>query len=940
MTLLSPVWLMLAVPLGVALWVWRPPSRLMFGLRLASMTLATLALAGLALRLPSRAGTVVVIADRSYSMPADSDARARGAIDIIREAMTGDDQLRVVAFGSRAAVESVPAGTRFPGFANEVGGDGSVLGEAVELGLGLIPPGRSGRLVLLTDGKWTGKDPATLVPTALARGVAIDFRPEERSQAGDLAISRVDAPSSVSTGESFLITAWVQAPEAGTVSYTLRHGGQVVSDGRRAVTTGLNRFTFRGRAVEAGNQDYVFEVHGEGGKDPVPENNRARMLVGVTGPKPILHLAPGPTSGLNDLLRKGGLDVRLTDPGKARWSLESLSRYSAVLLENVPADRIGDAGMETLSSWVREGGGGLFLTGGQNSYGPGGYYKSPLDPVLPVSMELRNEHRKLALAIMVVLDRSGSMAAPVGGGRQKMDLANLGTASVLDLLGPQDEFGCLAVDTEAHVIAPLEKVKSKEKVRSDILRIQSMGGGIFVYVALAKAAEMLSRATAGTKHIILFSDAADSEEPGDYKNLLAKLEKANITVSVIGLGKETDVDGELLKDIARRGKGRIFFTDRAEELPRLFAQDTFVVARNTFIDEPARVRHLPGLRGVTGMDLESPASLAVGGYNLCYQKPEASLGTMTLDEYKAPLVSAWQAGAGRVVCYTGEADGKYTGAMARYAQAGELFTSLARYAAGPLNPLGDGMLLTQAVREGVSTITLHLDPDRSGEAMPSLPAVRILRSLRGGPPRSEKAVLRWTGPDTLAAEIPLGAEEVLLATVEVPGHRPAALPPVCLPYSPEHRPATRESGLAALERLARATGGMERTDLSSVWKDLPRQAQLLPVGRWLLLAAVLAWLLEVLERRTSVLSNLLRRGPRARSVADEGPRPGERAARPAPRPQPRPAATAAPTPPPPPPPAEAPRPAAPAAPAAPVPAADAGLLEALRKARQKARGRE
>ena len=39
--------------------------------------------------------------------------------------------------------------------------------------------------------------------------------------------------------------------------------------------------------------------------------------------------------------------------------------------------------------------------------GPGGYYKSPLEPIMPVSMELRNEHRKLALSILVTMDRSG-----------------------------------------------------------------------------------------------------------------------------------------------------------------------------------------------------------------------------------------------------------------------------------------------------------------------------------------------------------------------------------------------------------------------------------------------------------------------------------------------------------------------------------------------------
>ncbi|MBY0231570.1 MAG: VWA domain-containing protein, partial [Gemmataceae bacterium] len=867
MTLLSPAWLLLLVPLAAALWAWRPPSRFVLLIRAVSVTLVVLALAGLTLRLPSRSGTVVIVADRSSSMPPGSDAKHIQAINLARAAMAGDDQLRVVSFGERVAIEQANAGAEFTGFVNEVGGDASSLGEAVETALGLIPPGRPGRLVLLTDGKRTGRDPTDFVAAAMARNVAIDFRPEDRPQAGDLAIENVDAPSQVSAGESFLLGANVLAPEAGEVAFTLRRGDRVISQGRRAVSSGRNRFVFRDRAVLSGNQEYVLEVSGTA-RDPVPENNRARMIVGVSGPKPILHVAPEASSGLHRLLRKGGLDVRLMAAGSARWTLEDLSRYSAVILENVPADRLGNAGMETLAAWVKETGGGLLMTGGQNSYGPGGYYKSPLEPILPVTMELRNEHRKLSLAMVVALDRSGSMSLPVGGGRQKMDLANLGTAQVLDLLSPIDEFGCLAVDTEAHVVAPLGKASAKGKAREDILRIQSMGGGIYIYVALTAASEMLLKATAGTKHIILFADANDSVQELDYKGLLEKTGKAGITVSVIGLGKETDQHAELLKDIAKRGKGRVFFTDQAEELPRLFAQDTFVVARNTFLDAKTPVRHLPSLATITEQAMPTPAGLSVNGFNLCYARPEATVGTLTEDEYKAPLASAWRAGAGRVVCYTGEADGKFAGAMARWDRAGDYFTSLARYAAGPANPLRDGMVLEQRTKDGMNRVTLHLDPE-ARTAFASLPSLRLLRSRPGQPPRAEAGSLRWSGPDALSADLPMGAGETLLVTAQIPGEPKATpLPPVCLPYSPEFKPATRENGLPVLQRLAKATGGVERVELASVWRDLPREAQLIPVGRWLLLAAVLLWLLEVLERRTSLIANLFRRRAAVPSLAE------------------------------------------------------------------------
>jgi hypothetical protein len=58
-----------------------------------------------------------------------------------------------------------------------------------------------------------------------------------------------------------------------------------------------------------------------------------------------------------------------------------------------------------------------------------------------------------------------------------------------------------------------------------------------------------------------------------------------------------------------------------------------------------------------------------------------------------------------------------------------------------------------------------------------------------------------------------------------------------------------------LERLARATGGVERLNLADVWKDIPRQPRFVSAAPYLLLAAVIVFLLEVTERRTVLLSS-------------------------------------------------------------------------------------
>jgi len=855
--LLHPIWLFLAIPLTLSLWLWRMPSWLLLVLRSLTLLLLLLALCGAVLRLPSQAGVIVVVADRSQSMPPNSGAVQKEVVDLLRKAMGPDDRLAVVSFGRTVAVEQPPAPEPFAGFVHEVGDDASNLAEGLETALTLVPRDAPGKILVLSDGRWTGRDPAALAAYAAARNIPIDYRFSQRSTANDLAITHLEAPPSVAPGESFLITAWVQVPTAQTVSYELRRGEERLRAGEERLGPGLNRLTFRDRAGEPGTQSYMLTVVGSG-DDPVPENNRARFLVGVQGPRPILHITEAKSSGLARLLQAGRLPIKVQAPEDYHWSLEELSKYSAVLIENVPAEKIGDAGMANLAVWVRETGSGLMLTGGRNSYGTGGYYKSPLDPLLPVSMELRNEHRKLAVAIAVALDRSGSMSAPVGGGRVKMDLANEGAAQVLELLGPMDELGVLAVDTAPHVIAEMASIKDKETVKRNILSIRSQGGGIFIYVALEAAAEMLVKAKAGTRHIILFADANDSEEPGRYEELIDKCKKAGITVSVIGLGTPKDKDADLLRDIAKRGNGRIFFTDKAEELPRLFAQDTFVVARNTFIDENTPMEATAGLRLLTGRPFDLKQS--IGGYNLCYLREGATLATRTLDDYRAPVVAAWRAGAGRVLCYTGEADGKYAGPLTKWKEVGDWYTSLVRWVAGPVNRLPPEILLTQEVKTGLHRVQLHLDPERTGDPFTELPRVTLLRSRFGRPPEIQRTTLSWASADVLALEKALQGRETVLATVTVPGHEPVALPPVCLPYSPEFQPVEKGRGLATLEHLARASGGKERLELVDMWKELPRHVRLVPLAPWLLSAAIVLLLLEVFERRSGLLS---RRGRQA-----------------------------------------------------------------------------
>ena len=855
MILLAPAWLLLLIPFWMLLFLKPPPSRWTWWLRALVFLLLALALAEPIVSLPGRDGVLVVVADRSRSMPPEADTQHQETINRVRAAMPEHGRMAVVSFGDTAAVELAPGNAPFTGFVQEIGRDGSLLGEAFDKGVSLIPQDSPGRILILSDGNWTGADPARAVHRAGRRRLPVDYRHYGRSGMLDLALDRIDIPTLVQADESFLITCWIRSPVAQEIRFEAWRGSELMANGKRQVPSGVSRVFLKDKAgTEGGLLRYTCKVSALA-PDPVPENNTGVALLGVAGSRPLLLVTRNPASTFPRLIESAGVKIRTVGPGDLAWSLDELAKYCGIVLDNIPAQQLGVHGIQTLAAWLNEAGGGLLMSGGQNSYGPGGYFRSVLDPLLPVSMELRSEHRKLAMAIVIVMDRSGSMAMAAGGGKTKMDLANLAACEVVGLMSPMDELGVIAVDSSPHVVVPIGPCEQKGDIRNKILSVESEGGGIFVYEGLEAGAQMLNSAKAKTRHMILFADACDSEQPGHYWEITEKCRKAGMTVSVVGLGESTDPDAPLLVDISKRGEGRVFFTPNPQELPRIFAQDTFVVSRSTFVDSVTPFKMAAGMQTITPTTFSKAPDL--GGYNLCYLRPGATLGAATVDEYKAPVVSAWQAGAGRVMCYAGELDGNFTGPVAKWNQIGDFFSCLARWVAGDPDQMSWNMAVTRELINGICRIRLHLDPERDNLPFNVAPELVTLRSHSGDKPVVKNFPMEWTAPDTLTCDIPLRGDEILMSNIKLTAKKSLPVPPICLPYSAEYNPDDGLKGAITLEALAAATGGRERLDLGAIWKDMPRSYRRVDVASWLLLTAAFLFLLEVLERRTGLLSTML-----------------------------------------------------------------------------------
>lgn len=795
--LLRPELLLLVLPLGLSWRAWGGPLRGHGGLRLALALVLLLAAAGPYVPLAEPGHDVVVVLDRSASMPAEADARELELLRLLEDARAEGDRVGVVVVGRQARVLRAPsADARSAGLPDSSAeeADGSDLAAGLEAALALLSPGKAGRVLLISDGLYDGADPVEVARRAAARGVQIDVRPLSRDWSAGARTQALQVPAEIEPGAPLALVGWMGAEKPTHATWTLYRGDAAISSGEVDLAPGSNRLLLRDRAPSAGLVRYTLAVSAPG--DSTPEDDRSSAVTRVTGARQVLVVDDaGGESPVSSALRAAGMQVRVASPETAPLNPADLRGYRAVVLENVASDRLG-LGLDHLADWVKDGG-GLLMTGGRASFGVGGYYRSPLDPLLPVSMEQRLEQRKLGVAMAIAMDRSGSMSMPVDGGKTKMDLADLGAAAALRALGPMDHVAVLAVDTAAHVVVPLSPVEQPEALAGQILRIQSEGGGIYVRTALASAAKQLEAAPQKNRHITLFADASDSDEQEGCLLLAERLREAGVTISVIALGSKFDGDARFLEQLADKGGGTVAYTLRPSELPRLFASDAMLASRASVVEEPTGTALRPELRT---LKLNLDAGPRLGGYNRTWPRSEALTAIVTTDDNHSPVFALRQAGAGRTAAWTGQIGGAWGADALRWSGMGPLLVATTRWLGAVDDPEG---WYANARLEGADLV-VEVEADTHA-APPDVEPVARLREASGATRElalTRDAEGRWKG------RVRAPAEGLTLGVVSLGADRVLELPPVISSGSGELRPPEDPaSGARTLRRLAALSGG-------------------------------------------------------------------------------------------------------------------------------------
>jgi uncharacterized membrane protein len=819
------------------------PWRRWLGLLLRTIILVALVLgiAGAQLVRPVRMLTTVFLLDASDSIAPTQRERSIQYVEDALRAMPSGDRAAVVVFGENALVERAPSSLATVGRLNSVPiTTRTNIQDAVQLGLALLPADSQKRLVLLSDGGENSGHAADAARLAATRQVPLDVVTLPSERGADVLLTALDAPSVAREGQDIALGVVVRSTIATTGRLQVFVDGRIVSDQAVTLAPGTTDVAVRVPSGDAGFQR--FEARLEAAGDTEPQNNQAAAFTEVQGPPRVLLIAGDAARAVNlqAALESAGVRVDLRAPGQSPASLAQLSAYAAVVLVDTPARDVPRALLQALPAYVRELGRGLAMIGGSDSFGAGGYRRAvqdqtgaSIEDALPVNLDPLDSAQTPDVGLAMVIDRSGSMEDSGGGSRTKLDLAKEAVYQASLGLSTRDQLGLVVFDIAADVVLPLQKLPPAVDIEQALSSFNT-GAGTDIRPGVEAAANMLVRANAKIKHILLLTDGL---APSNYSDLIDQLRAGGVTISTVAIGADADPN---LEQIASRGGGRYYQVRRVEEIPKIFLQETVIIAGRDIIEGkfvPATALQLPVVRGLGGLP-------PLYGYNGTEIK-EAARSILVTPDGK-PVLAQWQYGLGRAVAWTSDLKGQWAREWIGWDQ-------FPRFIGGfvdmLLPPQGTGDLTLRADASGPQTALDLTALDGQGRPLNDL----VLRGRLVDPANAGAGVtFTQIGAGRYRAVAATSAPGVYLAEVAAVGAdgQPigSASAGVVVSYSPEY--GDQRDNPALLRDLATMSGGRIDPAAASAF-DAAGQAvgSVTEMGQPLLWLALLLWPLDIGLRR-------------------------------------------------------------------------------------------
>ena len=748
--------------------------------------------------------TTVFVIDTSDSISASLRGQAEAFVHDAIQGMRATDQAAIVVFGENALVERAPLSERTMAAVSSVPVVARTnIQDALQLGLALFPADTQKRIVLLSDGGENAGNALDAARLAQARHIPISYVDLSSTSDAEALVADLRAPTRAHAGEAIHMTAVVQSTLAQSARLRLFGNDQLLSEQQVELHVGANSFDLAVTAGGQGFQRYRAEIAAR--RDARSENNQATALVRVAGPPRVLLVEgqPGEAQQLAAALTASSIVAQIVAPDAMPADLTGLSDYEAVALVNVAAQDLPVRAVASLPAYVRDLGRGLLMIGGDRSFGVGGYSHTPLEDALPVYMDVRDREERPDLALVFIIDKSGSMdachcsgpnrqnAQITRGGTPKITIAKDAVAQAAAVLRPTDTLGVVAFDGASHWVIPASAGHASSEIVAALSPL-APDGGTNVRAGLQAAEQTLRTTNTRIKHAILLTDGWSGG--GDNLDIARQMRAEGITLSVIAAGSGS---ADYLAQLADAGGGRYYPAQTMEEVPQVFVQETITAVGNYLIEEPFTPAYAEPSAIFDGLTGGLPQ---LYGYNGTTPKETASVALVGVD--RAPVLAQWQYGLGRSAAWTSDLTGRWGKDFVRWSAFPRFAAQLVDWV---LPRQSDAGLDTSFVTQGTQTV---LDVQVRGADNAMRDGLTLDARLVDANGTVREAGLTQVAPGEYRASIANAVQGTYL--VQVTGKQDdrvvaQSMAGLVIPYSPEYRQA--QNNPALLAALASATGG-------------------------------------------------------------------------------------------------------------------------------------
>ncbi len=658
--LLAPNWLLIAsiVPAFYLLRILSLTD-LSLAQQILQSTLRSLVVAGFAIALArpswiteqSKVATVVLV-DVSESVSEKQLDLARKYVDTLADA-TGDGNLQLITLAEKPVVARADDGKplssgikRHPG-----AGAGTDIQAAMQLAYGLYPEGFLPRMVIVSDGNQTVGDIAVEAYRSKELGVKVSWRTFDQDKTSEIRVVGLTAPEDLKVGQPFDVTAevWSTEPQHVTLSLMQDEFSNPL-EGSKSVDLreGKNLVKFKSDAKRAGATTYRVQLT-KFEHDTEKANNAAVTTAPVKGRPSILYVEggmlhePGSAAYFQRALEHENMDVTVRGPAGLPGSAKEMEKFDLVVVSDVPAHLVSTNQMMALDAYVQQGG-GMVMAGGQDSFGSGGYQNTRMEQILPVRFDSEKIKEQPDIALVLVIDRSGSMQGP------KLEAAKESARVTAEVLAPNDFIAVVAFDSEATVLVRPQRAANRMRISSDIARLTS-GGGTNIFPGLKEAYEILQGINAKVKHVILLTDG---EAPRDgIQELVRDMVSSKITISCVGV---QGADMSMLREIQEAGEGRLYSVEDLNALPKIFMKETQEAQKSQLVEDLVHVRVAKRVEAIEGINIEGAPPLH--GYVTTKPKPTGEV--ILISDLGEPLLARWRYGAGTSVAWTSDVKNRWS----------------------------------------------------------------------------------------------------------------------------------------------------------------------------------------------------------------------------------------------------------------------------------------